>query len=873
MRRRKALFTFLLLTHCLWPGGLALAQSATASLSGTVEDEKGAVIAGAGVLAINLSTDARRPAKTGADGGFAIPLLPPSTYLLRVERAGFAPAEVRGVVLNVNDQVALRIQLKVGRVGETVNVTEGASLVDKSPAVGTVVNRQFVANLPLNGRSFNALINLTPGVVATPSSFLEQGQFSVNGQRPDANYFTVDGVSANIGISVAANLVQTASGSIPATSALGGTNNLVSVDALQEFRIQTSSYAPEFGRSPGAQVQLVTRSGTNDFHATIFEYFGHDALDAGDYFANRRHLPKPDNRLHDFGGVLGGPVIKNKTFIFSSFEGLRLQQPRVGVTTVPSLATRRSAAPGLGPVLAAFPLPNGAEVGNGLAEFSASFSDPSSLDAISLRADHNPSARLTLFGRYNNAPSENVRRGASVGLSTVSSFRVRTQTLTSGGTWAGSANHSNEFRFNYSLTEGRSALTLDDFGGAVAPPEALFFPAPLSAKDGLVIVQFLDSPVFSLGSNGANRQRQINVVDNHSLAPGAHSLKFGVDYRRLSPTLGTRAYDQFALFNDLDAVRTGTASVAAIGAHENIALFFTNFSAYGQDTWKLGRRLTLTYGLRWDANPPPSGKAGREPFAVTGFDDFATLALAPRGTALYETTWRNFAPRIGLAYQLSRRRGRETVLRGGFGIFYDLGTSSAGTLTASGVFPYGATRFLASVAYPLSSALAARRRSAIFRRFPRPRSSTRGSNCRACISGISPSHSRLALSARSRLRMSPPPAGVCCNWDLPRLSIPLSPAPRLLSATGPPRIITRSSCSLSKGSQPASRRWSPTPGRIRLTPPRPTSEPRISGSSIRASTGDRPTSTSATPSMPPSPGTFRLQRPASLAASSCATGW
>src|SRR5262249_35634773 len=190
---------------------------------------------------------------------------------------GFAAVEIQDVVLNVNDQRALKIRLKVGQVKEVVFVDGTPLIQTESAAVSTVINRQFVENLPLNGRSFTTLIELTPGVVLTKAGYGDQGQFSVNGQRANANYFIIDGVGANIGIGGGILLNQTGAGTVPAFTALGGTNNLVSVDALQEFSIQTSTYAPEFGRTPGAQVSIVTRSGTNQFHGSLFEYFRNEA--------------------------------------------------------------------------------------------------------------------------------------------------------------------------------------------------------------------------------------------------------------------------------------------------------------------------------------------------------------------------------------------------------------------------------------------------------------------------------------------------------------------------------------------------------------------------------------------------------------------
>ena len=202
--------------------------------------------------------------------------------------------------------------MTLGAASETVTVQADAPLLNtESATVSTVVDRKFAEDLPLNGRSSQTLITLTPGVVVTQTAFDDQGQFSVNGQRADANYFTVDGVSANFGVTGYGPLVQVAGGALPALSAQGGTNSLVSVDAIQEFRVQTSSFAPEYGRTPGGQISIVTRSGTNAFHGTLFEYFRNDVLDARDWFVNFNGLQKPAERQNLFGGVFGGPIFKN----------------------------------------------------------------------------------------------------------------------------------------------------------------------------------------------------------------------------------------------------------------------------------------------------------------------------------------------------------------------------------------------------------------------------------------------------------------------------------------------------------------------------------------------------------------------------------
>src|SRR5207244_11756120 len=195
---------------------------------------------------------------------------------------------------------------------------------------------------------------------------------------------------------------------LPGLTALGSTSNLVSIDALEEFRILTSNYAPEFGRTPGAQISIITRSGGNNFHGSLFDYFRNDALDASDWFANSKGLRRPAIRQSDFGGVTGGPLIKNHTFYFFSYEGLRVRQPQIATTEVPSLASRATAPSGTKPFLQALPIPNGPETHNGLAEFSASYSDPSSMNAASLRIDHVARSTRVLFGRYHSCTSATV---------------------------------------------------------------------------------------------------------------------------------------------------------------------------------------------------------------------------------------------------------------------------------------------------------------------------------------------------------------------------------------------------------------------------------------------------------------------------------
>src|SRR6202008_1758134 len=343
------------------------AQSTNAFLTGRITDPSKALIADAKIAAINAGTSVRHESTSNASGEYYLAYLPPGVYRIEIEKPGFKKLIKPDVILQVQDALAIDFEMTLGSASESITVEAGAPVVNtESAAVSTVVDRTFVENVPLNGRSFQTLILLTPGVVVTQTAFDDQGQFSVNGQRADANYFSVDGVSANFGVTGLLQMVQTASGSLPALSVSGGTNSLVSVDAMQEFRILTSSFAPEFGRTPGAQVSIVTRSGTNGFHGTLFEYFRNDKLDAKDWFVNFNGLPKPAERQNDFGGVFGGPGRKEGTVFFFLYWGVRLRQPVTQTTAVPDAASRQLAPAHMQPFLNAYPVANGAAISPGL---------------------------------------------------------------------------------------------------------------------------------------------------------------------------------------------------------------------------------------------------------------------------------------------------------------------------------------------------------------------------------------------------------------------------------------------------------------------------------------------------------------------------
>lgn len=694
----RLIFTFRLLVAISVLAAVAAAQSPTATISGIVLDSTGRAIVHADILIVNDATGVKYPGSSNGEGIYAVQNLPPGPYRLQVSKIGFKTLIKPDITLNVQDALAINFTLPVGAASETITVEGGAPLVKtETSSVGTVIDRQFVENLPLNGRSFNTLLQLTPGVVIAPTTSGSPGQFSVAGQRTSTNNFQVDGVSANFGVIPTLSLGTSGTGTAQAFSALGGTSSLVSVDALQEFRVETSSFAPEFGRTPGGQVTLSTRSGTNEFHGGVYEYFRNDVLDANDWFANAAGNPKPAERHNDFGGFLGGPILKNRTFFFVSYEGARLRTPKTQVIQVPSLAARTAAAPSqLASIVNAYPVPNGPASPSGdTAQFTGGFSNQATLDATSFRIDHKLSDDVSLFGRYNIAPSQTVNRINN--LSNISTIDNKTQTLTLGINTLLHNHVANTLRANYSKQDAKLSFALDSFGGAV-PVDPTVLLGSLPTTENSALFATFDTGFFFLGPNARNRATQWNLVDDIAWSTGTHQLKFGVDYRAIGLTENPFQHQLvFTASNIPSLLATGSTNLSAATALHTRALAQA-VSLYGQDSWKLARRLTLTYGLRWELSPPPSPRDDTTLATWTNVDNPAAIALGPAGSPLWSTTYGNFAPRIGLAYSFTEKN--DFVLRGAWGIFYDLGSGSVADVLNT--FPNLATNFTPGVPLPVS---------------------------------------------------------------------------------------------------------------------------------------------------------------------------
>jgi len=681
------------------------AQSPNGTMNGRVLDPSNKVIGGADILVISDATGVQYSGKTNEDGIYLVPNLPPGVYRLQVSKLGFKTLIKPDIVLNIQDALSINFTLPVGAAFETVTVEGGASMINTTDAsVSTVIDNTYVENMPLNGRSFQDLILLTPGIVTqspqSTSVLGGTGEFSVNGQRTESNYYTVDGVSSNVGSAPGLGMVSYAggTGSIPGATALGTTQALVSVDDLQEFRVNSSTYSAEYGRNPGGQFVFETKSGTNQWHGTAYDYLRNGYFDAQDWFNDYLGTPEPAVRQNDFGGTFGGPVEvpglyhgKDKTFFFVSYEGLRLTAPQAASNDifVPDLCMRamgacpsgrNPAASAVLPAINAFPLPspNGVEdARNGFGQFLGSWSNPASIDSTSVRFDHAVNDKLRLFFRFSDTTSSSSARQTALSTGTPSNNLIAAYTMR---TYTGGANSvfsnrlSNEFRLNYTSNYTASSNVLDAFGGSVPVNLAqLTSLGPGSSPSFALEYGGYDSGLGQALSSGA--QRQWNLVDSVNLSLGRHQFKFGVNYRRLTPSAVQASPILPFIYVSESSVETNSAFIIAEVFGPAYPLFL-NFSAFAQDQWKVSSRLSLSMGLRWDINPPPGATKGVKPYAFQGSGP-STWALAPQGTPLWQTTWFNLGPRLSAAYVLHDVPARETVVRGGGGVFFDTGQQAA----------------------------------------------------------------------------------------------------------------------------------------------------------------------------------------------------
>jgi hypothetical protein len=700
---------------CLF-GPLALAQNAR--IHGLVEDPSKAVVVNATVTLANVQTGKTSTLKSNSTGAFVFASVSPGYYSLSGEAPGFDKSIVKDMKVEVDGDVTQDITLKVKRGLQTITVTSADSqLTESGGAVSTVIDHTFIEEMPLNGNSLSTLFELTPGVVTNASggNQAQGGGLSINGQRGTSNYLTVDGASENVYIppAVGPGSANVTGQGVP-VSASGGTNGLLPTDAVEEYRIQTSTYSAEYGRTPGGQIGIRTRGGTNEFHGSVFENFRNQAMDATDYFIKFLNETQKPLRMNDFGGTLGGPALKNKLFFFIAHESLLMDQPQTGrKVDVPSSCAIQNAATVFQPFLAAYPIGNaGPDTTTALCNpgqpessanqpisdiFNASFSNRIKDHSTSIRLDANLPWRSRAFIRVNDAPSSEYVANWNPD---VTAFR--TWTTSAGITSEITPRIVNDATINYSLNKSQIGQYLASYGGN--SPST--FTNAAGSVENLATDEFaFYTSVWSIGvaDVGVNQYtsiKQWNGIDRASWTLGRHSIKAGVDYLWRNPVI-----KQFSLFiepyiGSFSSIQSGTIDTLLYDQYySNPDIKVTNLSFFANDTWRISKALTLNYGLRWDINPSPSA-SGPGLFAIRGdITNPSSITEAPAGSPLFQTKFTNFAPRFGFAYALRDDPRFGTVVRGGAGIFYDTGTAATAAQAAQEGYPYKSNGSLTSVPY------------------------------------------------------------------------------------------------------------------------------------------------------------------------------
>jgi hypothetical protein len=680
----------LALVAALTPAPLA-AQTNRASVRGIVTDPNGAVVQNAEVTLTNAGTNERRSVRTDSEGQYAVAPLAPGAYRLEVGAAGFEPYR-RELLLSVGQEFRADVGLVVS--GVTIELDGGDAFADlrqDAPAIGTVIGTRQIENLPLDGRNFYELNLLVPGAQppAEGSAGSVRGDFafSVNGAREDSNNFLLDGVY-NVD---------------PKLNTFGVRPP---VDAIREFETVTSTYDATFGRSAGAQVNVVTKSGTNLFHGSLYEYHRNAAFDARNFFAPADQ-PAPKHIRNQFGFSVGGPVVKDKTFFFADYEGTRSRRGITRLANVPTLAERggdfsqsllgRPFDPFAGVPFAGgrIPLERQSAVGRRVAalyplpnrnvpfqNFVSSPTERDDNDHFDARVDHSFSDRTSLVVRYSFGDRRLFEPFAGQTNAAVPGYGNdvprRSQNALVGLTHVFSPSLVNDARFAFSrvssavLQENRAA----SINAQVGLPELSRDPR----DHGL---SFITVTGFSpLGDELNNPQQSatntFQLLDTMTYAGGPHLLKFGADVRFAQQNafrdVLSRGLLQFTPFaytgNALADLLLGLPTVT-VGARVDNAqhLRTESYNFFANDSYRLSPGLTLNLGLRYEYNSP----------AVDAFDratvyDASTGALVPVGTggvprAGYTPDRNNFAPRVGLAWTLGPEG--ETVLRAGYGVYYD----------------------------------------------------------------------------------------------------------------------------------------------------------------------------------------------------------
>ncbi len=675
----------------------ANAQTFRGTILGTVTDTSGAAVSGATVTVKNTGTGLLRTVTTDDDGNFSTPELPIGTYSVTVEKSGFKAGLVSGISVEVSTERRADVVLQPGDVSQIIEVS-GDTLTQvetTSNTLGGIIESTVVTNLPVNGRDYQKLIFLVPGVAGSPDQITDSpgsfGVFSVNGARGRANNFLLDGTDMNDGYRNDPAINEAGVFGTPAT--------ILPIEAIAELRV-LSNFESEYGRSSGGVVNIVTKSGTNDIHGTGFEFFRNNALDARNFF---NLVGSPQNPFHNnqFGGALGGPIKRDKTFFFVDYEAMREKGAESSTACVPTAqdiatATAKNGTP-INPVIAAllaknpWPAPNlggscltDGKDGQTLVPDNVSLATPFSnrVDSAIVKIDHNINSNNLLTGRYyigdstQSFPLALVGGGLVPGYNTSTPTRVQLISISYVSTITPSI--VNEARLGWNrFAEGffpqdrsfdPTSIGLDTIAPGTANATPYNFGLPKISVSGLA----------PLGAdNGDPRQRvdtNWHYIDNISWKLGKHDIKFGYEFRRTSISqMFNRGFRGTLSFSNLPSGVTGLqqflAGTPTSGSQRqgdtNRNTFENSHAGYIQDSYRWKKNVTLNFGVRYDYYGLIQEKHGN----FTNVDPATGLGVLVGQGRLYQPDYNNWAPRVSVAWDVTGQG--KTVVRAGYGIFYD----------------------------------------------------------------------------------------------------------------------------------------------------------------------------------------------------------
>ncbi|MBI1764006.1 MAG: TonB-dependent receptor [Acidobacteria bacterium] len=695
-RRLGFTLAFTLLLACQ-----AVAQQETATLTGEVKDASGAVVPGVSLTITNTATGVALKSVTNEQGLYTVPSLKPGPYSITVEKPGFKKFVRSGLVLQVAQVARVDVSLQVGDLTNTVEVTAAVALLEtETSSRGSVIDQKKINDLPLNGRDYNQLALLSPGVLPTTprlASVNFKGAMNVNGNRTFNNVFLLDGVD-NISYS---------------NSFRGENVQLVqpSIEALQEFKIQTNAYSAEYGRSSGAVINATIKSGTNAIHGSLYEFLRNEKLDANNFFSNALGQAKPVRKRNQYGAAVGGPLVKNRTFWFADYEGLREREGVPRTRLVPTAAEKAglfssavvdpftAGRPEFGknaagqwvipqnrwdPVAAkVIPLiPDPTNIVGGVPIYASTPITRTRQDQFDVRVDHQFATNLTLFGRYSFVDTNTFRPAPLPGLGEGSfndAFGAnlnRSQGLALGLTWTVSPALVGDFRFGWA--RGNYFTMPPNFGvdgpGQIGLKNVPNDPAIVGGIPKINIQGF-DAVGRHTSTPQFQTPRSWNPRATFSWTRGAHLFKFGGEFLKvqtkindLNATIGRMNFENRFTNRAVGDLLLGLPSQLALTSFTVMDQGQRMQFYFFQDDYKVTSKLTLNVGLRYEYATPPVEKENR--FAnfdpVTGKDVFAKDGgIFER--ALIHPDRNNVAPRFGFAYSPTSR----WVVRGAYGIFYN----------------------------------------------------------------------------------------------------------------------------------------------------------------------------------------------------------